>query len=261
MKHQNKILKNSFILLAMIFFASVIGVLFKKLGFDNTNVVSGYIFAVLVVARFTDGYVFGLLATVMSTALFNLLFTEPYYTFKINNFSDIITFVIMIIISIMTGALTASVREATKDAKLKEIENRTLYELTNHLTDAKDIDSIGVFSTKAVYDFLSCKVGWINFDEEGSFNGKLIQMRENGTLIHREFILDEKELFNSMKNLRTEYYEMDDYCDFPVTNQKTVLAVLMLPKKIVYDMNISQKRMIHGIIESSALAIERFRSI
>ena len=46
-------------LLAVVCGATLLGILFVKVGFPETNIVVIYIFAVLLVARFTKGYFYG----------------------------------------------------------------------------------------------------------------------------------------------------------------------------------------------------------
>ena len=49
-------------LLAVVCGATLLGILFVKSGFPETNIVVIYIFAVLLVARFTKGYFYGTLS-------------------------------------------------------------------------------------------------------------------------------------------------------------------------------------------------------
>ena len=58
--------------------ATGIGWLFRLLQFPETNIVVVYILSVILTARFTDGYIWGILATVLSTCAFNIFFTHPY---------------------------------------------------------------------------------------------------------------------------------------------------------------------------------------
>lgn len=52
-------------LLAVVCGATLLGTLFVKVGFPETNIVIIYIFAVLLVARFTKGYFYGILSSVV----------------------------------------------------------------------------------------------------------------------------------------------------------------------------------------------------
>lgn len=57
--------------------ASVIGYLFDWTGFPETNIVITYLLAVHMIAWLTDGFLWGILSSVVATFLFNYLFTEP----------------------------------------------------------------------------------------------------------------------------------------------------------------------------------------
>ena len=72
-------------LLAVVGGATLLGLLFVKSGFPETNIVVIYIFAVLLVARFTTGYFYGILSSVMSLLCFNYFFTAPYHTLAVND--------------------------------------------------------------------------------------------------------------------------------------------------------------------------------
>ena len=58
-------------LLAVVCGATLLGILFVKVGFPETNIVVVYIFAVLLVACFTKGYFGGILSSVVCPLCFN----------------------------------------------------------------------------------------------------------------------------------------------------------------------------------------------
>ena len=102
--------------------ASAVGICFRELHFQESNIVIVYMLSVLLTSRFTEGYVFGLTASVIATFLFNWLFTKPYYSFAVYNPGYLITFVIMTITAICTSALTTRVKEDAVRAQEKEAE-------------------------------------------------------------------------------------------------------------------------------------------
>ena len=93
-------------LLAVICGATLLGLLFLKVGFPETNIVVVYIFAVLLVARFTKGYLYGILSSVVCLLCYNYFFTAPYHTLEVNDPSYMITFGVMLVTALMTSALT-----------------------------------------------------------------------------------------------------------------------------------------------------------
>lgn len=115
-------------LTAMILVVStLLGMLFGHWGFHKINVVVVYIFSVLLIARFTRGYGYGIGASIVSLLLFNWFFTEPYYTLKVDDMTYIVTFAIMMFTSIVTSTLTSKVKQAAADAKVREGESNALY--------------------------------------------------------------------------------------------------------------------------------------
>ena len=92
-------------LLTVVFGATLLGILFVKVGFPETNIVVIYIFAVLLVARFTKGYFYGILSSIVCLFCFNYFFTALYHTLAVNDPSYMITFCIMLITALITRHL------------------------------------------------------------------------------------------------------------------------------------------------------------
>ena len=123
-------------LLAVVLGATLLGILFVKSGFPETNIVVIYIFAVLLVARFTKGYFYGILSSVVCLLCFNYFFTAPYHTLAVNDPSYMITFCIMLITALITSALTTKEFSSLKKSRsievllalMKFVENSQIYE-------------------------------------------------------------------------------------------------------------------------------------
>ena len=62
MMKKKEILQSLLKLVVIVFAATVLGKVFTKLGFPETNIVVMYLLAVLLVARFTSGYQYGILS-------------------------------------------------------------------------------------------------------------------------------------------------------------------------------------------------------
>lgn len=110
------------IMAGFLLLASAVGICFREVHFQESNIVIVYMLSVLMTSRFTKGYVFGLTASVIATFLFNWLFTKPYYSFAVYNPGYLITFVIMTITAILTSALTTRIKEDAVRAQEKEAE-------------------------------------------------------------------------------------------------------------------------------------------
>lgn len=259
-KNKPGIAKDISIVVLFLILSTLAGVLFRQWGFHESNVVVVYIFSVLLISRFTRGYVYGIASSVIALLLFNWFFTEPYYTLKVNDVSYFITFAIMTITSIVTGTLTTKVKQSATDAMEREKESNALYRMTNHLTDAEDEDAIARVIIHATSELLKCDTAYIIFDESGFPEKTFLQHKADGSIIRRELGDREeiykrtKQLHNGVDTAKTQYY-------YPIYGKEKIMSVLCIPRETGEEMSESQTRMVHSVIESASLAIERLRSI
>ena len=84
--------------------------------FDKSDVFVALIFelAVVFVSRFTSGYLFGLLASVIGVFGINYIFTYPYYAFNFTLSGYPLTFVVMLAVSVTVGTLTSQIKQQEK---------------------------------------------------------------------------------------------------------------------------------------------------
>lgn len=71
MNKQKEILRNMIRLAGIVAGATLLGRVFTALGFPETNIVVMYLLAILLVARFTQGYQYGILSAVVSLLCYN----------------------------------------------------------------------------------------------------------------------------------------------------------------------------------------------
>ena len=81
---------------------------------DTVNVAMIYILSVLMIARYTDGYVPGILASVVSTFCVNLLFTYPYMELNFTLEGYPATFLCMLATALITSAATSRMKEQSR---------------------------------------------------------------------------------------------------------------------------------------------------
>ncbi len=76
----------------------------------SANISLVYITALVLVARFTNGYVYGIIASLIGVICVNFLFTYPYFAFNFTLSGYPVTFVFMLIISITISAMTTQIK-------------------------------------------------------------------------------------------------------------------------------------------------------
>jgi two-component system sensor histidine kinase KdpD len=230
------------IMLAFLLGASIIGYIFKAVRLQETNIAIVYLLAVLLTARFTDGYFFGFWVSLFAAFFFNFLFMEPYYTFSVNTPSYIITFIIMAITALITSTLTTHAKQNAIKAHEREEEAKALYSLTNRLTDAADIHDIAGIAASTVCDMLGCKVGCVCFDEIGKPEQTFTQQ------------------FAPRNQTTLETSDEHSYFDWLISGRDATLGVIRIPMEAAKVMSATQTRMLHGMIENTALAMDRFHA-
>lgn len=104
-KYGLSIIRDVVLLVLLLAASTLVGFCFRHWELHETNVVVVYIFSVLLISRFTRGYLYGIASSVISLLLFNWFFTEPYFTLKVHDMTYLITFTIMMFTSIVTSAL------------------------------------------------------------------------------------------------------------------------------------------------------------
>ena len=70
-----------------------------------------YVLAVLLISRFTNGYLFGLIAAVLGVIAVNYVFTYPYMAFNFTISGYPLTIITFLVVSIVTSALTTKTKE------------------------------------------------------------------------------------------------------------------------------------------------------
>lgn len=103
------------ILMLVLIVACIICVLLRK-GTSGTDFYVSLIFvlAVMVISLLTDGYLYGILASLLGVIATNYAFTYPYMKLNFEIYGYPITFLTMFTVSVVISTLTTSVREGER---------------------------------------------------------------------------------------------------------------------------------------------------
>lgn len=88
---------------------------FSKVSADpSLNIAMIYVLGMFIVARYTRGYLFGLCFAIVSVISVNYFFTVPYGNLNFTMEGYQITFASMLIIAVITSAMTTNMKEQTR---------------------------------------------------------------------------------------------------------------------------------------------------
>lgn len=157
-------------------------------------------------------------------------------------------------------SITTLVNQKAAEAREKEAGTKILYTLTNHLTDAADIRDIAGIAASAISELLDSNVGCLWFDTNGKPEQTFMQQEDSYEALHRE-IPDVDELLRRFEEEKADFAAGTEFYEWPIYGKETMLGLIRVPTAAAQAMNASQARMLHAMIESIALAMDRFRAM
>lgn len=133
---------------------------------DLPNTVMLFLLAVVLVAVLA-GRGAAMLASVLGVVLFDFLFVPPRFSLEVSHARHLITFAVMLVVSLVVGQLTAGLRAQATEAARRERLARALYDLARELAGAMSVPQV----TDAVERFLRVR---------GDARGRLVLPADQG---------------------------------------------------------------------------------
>lgn len=203
------------------------------LNIGDHNIIMVYILSVLVVSRVTMGYVYGMVASVLSVLAFNFFFTMPFYTFNAIQPGYPITFVIMFFVAFITSTLTVRIKIQARLAVEREHRTEVLYEINKKLLATRGIENIVALTNEYITKLFDRSVIFYTQNPENGSLGKLQQVPSEPD---SSFLLSEDEravahwVFINQKHAGAGTDTLMGAGAFymPVTSQSKVLGVIGL---------------------------------
>ena len=115
----------------------VSGVLLRHTGAENNSPLV-FTLAVMFISLLTDGYVYGVAASIIGGFCINYFFMYPYWAFSLSIAGYPVAMLSMTAMSVMVCALTARVKLQAVEAEKRERDTKALYELNTKLNEEKN---------------------------------------------------------------------------------------------------------------------------
>ena len=127
------IIKSTIITALVLVVTTVISVQLMRLSVGE-HVSTAFVFAIFIISLLTDGYIYGIISTVLGVLAINYLFTYPYWEFNFINTTNVISAVVMFTIAILMGMLTTRLKdyEVTKAESERERMRANLLRAVSH---------------------------------------------------------------------------------------------------------------------------------
>lgn len=121
LKHKS-VLQNMFLTVSILSLFFVVSLAVEQL-YDATSLVPAlFALAVFLTALLTDGYVYGVIASLLSVLALNFAFTWPYFAFNFTLPENMFSTVIMLIITVTSSTLTRTIQRQKEIKAESEME-------------------------------------------------------------------------------------------------------------------------------------------
>ncbi|MCR5107258.1 MAG: DUF4118 domain-containing protein [Lachnospiraceae bacterium] len=134
--------KDILITAVLLMLETILGICFSKLGFTESNIITVYIFGVLINAVLTRSHFCSLISSFCSVLLFNYFFTEPRLTFHAYEPGYSVTFIIMLVIALLTGSLAYRLKDNARESARAAYRTKVLFDTNQLLQKCRTVDEV-----------------------------------------------------------------------------------------------------------------------
>ena len=239
--------------IAILFLCTLLSVVCVDMDVRPENIIMIYLIGVLFIVIETKKIVWGITASFISIISFNYFFTQPLYSLHINDANYIITIVIFLIVSIITGVLMGKMQEHATISRYNEQQTLALYEISKSYLNINGIESILMHNIKSLYEFQNI-ISVVYYYEAGQLK-----------LFQDESILSDKHSDEGLAlwcydnicdcGFGTSFYEQNDWTYHPLHHGNDLLGVYAIYHS--HDLTKENELFVHTLISQMVMAIER----
>jgi two-component system sensor histidine kinase KdpD len=120
--------------------------------FDRANLVMSYLLVVVWIS-YIYGRRAGIVASVASVLCFDFFLVPPYLTFRVTDTEYVITFVVMLAVSLFISTITGRLGSLTQTTRGREHRLRTLYKLSRTLSEIPEPMAMLQAAAEQLHDF------------------------------------------------------------------------------------------------------------
>lgn len=264
-KNQFKIFLNLCITVGIVMGITSVALYFRFIGLHESNIIVIYILGVLIVAKYTDGYFYGIVASIFGVLTFNFFFTEPYYSFHVHRADYPVTFVVMLIAAMITSTLTAKVKGEAVLSYSREQKTQLLYQINKNLLQVRTMTQIAEVGGRDIGILFNRSVLIATNNPVDKLYEPYIYAHNDD--VRGDSLKSEKEIQAISETFRTEIpvgASTDKFPDclayyFPISGHGKVIGVVGIACFDQQYLSEDQKKLLEAVTSQIALAIERER--
>ncbi len=237
----------------------IISIIFQYINLNEATIILVYILGVLFTSSVTNGYLYGILASIISVLSFNFFFTEPYYTLIAYRADYPVTFLIMLITALITSTLTSREKKEANICRLREKTIEELYKSNIKLLSARNKKQVLDFSGESLVEILKKDIIILMKDDKERY---IYSLKNNESKYTFSSKLDEKAIsYTYEKGVAvgkgTAYHNEWNSSYYPIKNDEKVIGVAGVYYDEQSTIESSESMLLQSICAQLALAIQR----
>lgn len=251
-------IKDILFTLILLIIETLIGYLFMKTGFKESNIIMVYIVGVLVTAILTNSQICWIVSSILSVVLFNFMFTFPHFSLVTYGEGYPITFAVMLIVSLITGSISNKMKSQVDKSTKTAYRTKILFDANQLIQNSENdeeiinvtVNQIQKLLDRETFVYLSKNKKYYTVSSESTdeleyINNEIIQLVLNK---------------NTRVGYGTEHFKNDSYTYIPLSGNKNVFGVIGIKLKN-NPIEPFENSIILSIIGECALAIENYYNL
>ena len=244
--------------------ATVISFGFDFLGIREANIITVYILGVLLTTIWTRGYIYGILASLLSVFAFNFFFTMPRFTLTANAPDYPITFLVMLVASVISSSLANRVKRQASQSAQRAYYMELLINSNQKLQQGRDeqeiiqiaAEQVGALLDRPILYSLSVKGKELSFRVTPSSETERLM----GKMTDEEMgVADWVVKNNKHAGATTNTLSHAQNLYLSVRGNQEVMGVIGIPVKYYPLLDVFEKNLMISILNECGLILERRR--
>jgi two-component system sensor histidine kinase KdpD len=200
-----------------------------------------------------------LLAASASALLWDFFFTQPFFSLKMSQFTDMMMFIMYFVVAIVMGQLVSRLRWQERAESRREERSTALYLLTRDLADAADVDDMARRLVRQVAQAFKGEVAILLRDA----NGALSPTAHPASM----FSISEKEQgvavwafrFGKAAGRFTDNLPLAEAVYVPMATNRGTAGVIAVKLPDKEPPTLEQRNLLDAFARQTALVLDRFR--
>ncbi len=250
--------------LAITALATVIGFAFFTLGLRDANIITVYILGVLITAIWTHGHLYGAIASLLSVVAFNYFFTVPRFTLEATDPDYPVTFLIMLIASVISSSLATRVKKQARQSAQKAYYTELLMTSSQKLQQGKNEQEIIGLAAQQLSILLERPVLYTLAGDGKDLQFMVTPPEQAGTIL-KSMTSEERGVADwVVKNNKRAGATTNTLSDaqnlyLAVRGIQGVMGVVGIPSKYYPELEVFEKNLMISILNECGLILERRR--